>query len=68
MVENEAEAIVSSGRLGSGDMKSCARRSDESRARRKAAYKQRQRARKASINGSQNKTEVDVAQEAEETE
>ena len=43
-------------------------RSDESRARRKAKHKQRQRARKASFSCSQNKTEVDGSQEAEETE
>ena len=50
------------------EMKFCAIRSDEARARRKATKKQHQRARKASIRGIQNMTETDGAQEAEEAE
>ena len=44
-----------------------ARRSDEARARKNAKDYQRRRAQKANIKSRQNKTEVDGAQEAEET-
>ena len=67
LVENEAETIVDSAGLESGDMKSCARRSDEARMRKNAKHRQRQRERKAIINISQNKTEADGTQEAEAT-
>ena len=68
LVEDEAEINASSAGLESGEMKSCARRSDEARARKSAKNTQRQRARKASISGSRNMAETDSAQEADETE
>jgi hypothetical protein len=68
LVEDEAEINASSAGLESGEMKSCARRSDEARARKSAKNTQRQRARKASTSGSRNMAETDSAQEAEETE
>ena len=68
LVESEAEIIVDSAGLESGDVKSGARRSDEARARKNAKSHQRRRARKANINCSQNMTtEINSAQEAEET-
>ena len=67
-VESEDETnAITSGR-DSGERKSRVIRSDESQARRKAMYKQRQRARKASTNGSQIMIDLDVAQEAKEAE
>ena len=66
-VEIEDEINASSSGLDSGEMKSRAIRSDEARMRKNAKHRQRQRARKASINCSQNKTEAEGAQEAEET-
>jgi hypothetical protein len=67
LVESGAEITVSPAGLESGDMKSCARRSDEARMRKNAKHRQRQRARKAIINISKNKTEADGAQETEAT-
>ncbi len=52
--------------LESGEIKSRAIRSDEARARKNAKRNQRRRVWKASLNSSQNITETDSAQEAEE--
>ena len=60
----EAETNAGFAGLGSGEMKSCAIRSDEARAKRNAKKNQRQRKRKASISNSQNMIQTDSAQEA----
>ena len=67
-VESEAETNAGLAGLGSGETKSRASRSEEARAKRKARYKRRQSARKASTSGTQIVTETDGTQEAEETE
>ena len=67
LVESEAETSAGFAGLGSGEMKSCAIRSDEARAKKNAKNHQRRRARKASISSSQLMTETDSAQEAKET-
>ena len=67
LAENEDETNAINSGLDSKEMKSGARRSDEARARKNAKDYQRRRAQKANIKSSQNKTEVDGAQEAEET-
>jgi hypothetical protein len=68
LVESEAETNAGSAGPGLGEMKSHSIRSDEARARRNAKRNQRQRRRKASISGGQNKIEIDGTQEAKVTE
>jgi hypothetical protein len=68
LVENEDKTNAITSGLDSGEMKLRAIRSDEARARKNAKRNQRRRAWKASSNNSQNMTETESAQEAEETE